>query len=146
MQSLTLNISSDNGQIAAVCERAKVFTKGRFSPEAFAELEIALAETLNNCIEHAYSGAQDLPITLHFTLTDDRLVIEIIDNSSKELDAAALNNLNTDIEFDPLDIDNLPEGGFGLKIIKNCLDNLRYYHENDQNHWLLTKLSSSKII
>ncbi len=139
MNCITLIIESriENVAIASAC--TKTFASDYFSNEAIAQMDNAIAETINNCIEHAYIGAVDQAITLHFALADDHLSVEIIDNGEMMPDPTLLDNISNDIDFDPLDIDQLPEGGFGLKIIKGCVDEFSYQRINHRNHWYLKK-------
>jgi serine/threonine-protein kinase RsbW len=103
-----------------------------------AEIEVAVVETVNNCIEHASEGSETHKISIGFLLTDDRLAVEVQDNG-KAIDTDYLQNLEAEFDFDPSDIANLPEGGMGLKIIKNCMDEVYYQNTDGQNRWLLTK-------
>lgn len=134
--SLTIDSRPENVPLACTCVKELV-TKF-FPVDKLLEIEQALAETVNNCIEHAYSGSEDQQITINYAISNNRLFIEIIDQG-KQFDSEHLKNLNTDFDYDPLDINNLPEGGFGLKVIKSCMDEVNYYREDGKNHWSLTK-------
>ena len=49
-------------------------------------------------------------------------------------------NLNKPVlEFDPNDIDGLPEGGMGLFIIEQLMDNNQYTVEGNKNTFTLVK-------
>jgi serine/threonine-protein kinase RsbW len=138
--SLTIDSRPENVPLVGSC--AKEMAAEFFSVDKLSEIEQALTETVNNCIEHAYSGSEDRQITINYALSNDRLSIEIIDQG-KQFDPERLNNLDTDFDYDPLDINNLPEGGFGLKVIKSCMDEVNYRREDDKNHWSLTKFRST---
>ncbi|MEQ1738634.1 MAG: ATP-binding protein [Methyloglobulus sp.] len=138
MNHVSLTIDSRPENVPLVCTCAKGMVDGFFSVDKLAEIEQALAEAVNNCIEHAYSGSEDYQILIKYTLSDDRLFIEITDEG-KPFDPEHLNNLKSDFDYDPFDIDNLPEGGFGLKVIKSCMDEVNYHREDGKNHWRLTK-------
>jgi serine/threonine-protein kinase RsbW len=44
-----------------------------------------------------------------------------------------------DLDYDPNDIDNLPESGMGLYLIKQLMDDLDYYSINGKNYFTLRK-------
>lgn len=140
--SLTIDSRPENVPLVGSC--AKGMAAEFFSLDKLAEIEQALAETVNNCIEHAYSGSEDHQIAVNYTLSGDRLCIEIIDQG-KQFDPERLNNLDADFDYDPLDINNLPEGGFGLKVIKSCMDEVNYRREDGKNHWSLTKFRATTV-
>lgn len=135
--SLTIDSRPENVPLAGLC--AKEFAGNVFNTEQLSNIEQALVETVNNCIEHAYSDvSSEGVIEITYSLSDDCIVIEVMDQG-KQFDPAKLENLDKVDDFDPLDFDNLPEGGFGLKVIKSCMDKIDYRRDNGRNHWLLTK-------
>ncbi len=134
--SLTIDSRLENIPLAGLC--AKEFASGYFSPDKLFDIDQALTEVVNNCIEHAYGHKNVNQIIIAFRLLSDRLVIEVSD-TGKEYDVKLLESLTTDFNFDPDDIVNLPEGGFGLKIIKLCMDEVNYLRTNGSNRWLLAK-------
>ncbi|GAB6140441.1 hypothetical protein JCM14076_11700 [Methylosoma difficile] len=138
MNRITLTIMSQlaNARLAALC--AREIASPSFDETALAEIEVAVVETVNNCIEHACAGSEENKITIAYLLADDRLSIEVSD-SGKVLEADYLLGLEKDFDFDPTDFDNLPEGGMGLKIIKSCMDEVHYQNTEDQNRWILVK-------
>lgn len=137
--ALTIDSRPENVPLVGAC--VKEMADGYFSVAKLTEIEQAVTETVNNCIEHAYSGSQEQQIVINCGLLEDCLVIEIIDQG-KQLNSECLMNMTTDFNYDPDDIDNLPEGGLGLKIIKSYMDKVNYRRENDHNHWSLTKYRS----
>jgi serine/threonine-protein kinase RsbW len=138
MNRITLTIINnvENARLAGLC--AKEIASQSFDKESVSEIELAVVEIVNNCIEHACADTNKHQIFIEFWLTEDSLTIEIMDQG-KAIDLAWLDNLNTNFDFDPDDLENLPEGGMGLKIVKNCMDEVSYQNLNEQNRWRLTK-------
>ena len=99
-----------------------------------------MVETVNNCIEHACAGSDKHQITIEFLLSDDRLSIEMIDQG-QAIEPEWLNHLNAN--FDDADLDNLSEGGRGLKIVKSCMDEVSYQNRDERNRWLLIKYTGA---
>ncbi len=134
--SLTIDSRPENVPLVGAC--AKEIAGESFSIDKLSEIEQALVETVNNCIEHAYCGSEDRQITIKYALSNDRLFVEIIDHG-KGLDPQCLKKLTAELDYNPSDIDGLPEGGFGLNVINSCMDEVHYRREDGKNHWSLTK-------
>lgn len=134
--SLTIASRPENARLVGLC--AKEIACEAFDNETVAEIELAVVEAVNNCIEHACAGLDQHQIIIEFWLRKDRLSIEMIDQGAA-IELEWLDNLSADFDFDPTDMENLPEGGMGLKIIKNCMDEVSYQNVDDRNRWLLTK-------
>ncbi len=138
MNRITLTIISnlENSRLAGLC--AKEIASQSFDETSVTEIELAVVEIVNNCIEHACVDCDKHQISIEFWLSEDQLSIEIIDQGNA-IDPVWIDNISTDFDFDPDDLENLPEGGMGLKIVKNCMDEVSYQNLNEQNRWLLTK-------
>lgn len=137
---LTVDSSLEN--IPLISHYVKETAKNFFSEVQLLEIEQAISEAVNNCIEHAYEYSDRHSITLNCTMLDNGLLIEMCDQG-KPFDIRCLEDVNTEFDFDPIDIENLPEGGLGLKIIKTYMDNVGYRRENSKNYWYFTKYSTS---
>ena len=135
IQLIILN-QLENARLVGLC--AKEIAAQSFDEAALMEIELATVEIVNNCIEHAYSGSDNQQISIEFWLNADLLLIEIMD-TGKSMDLKLLDNLGSDFNFDHTDMENIPEGGMGLKIVKNCMDEMSYQNQNGKNYWSLTK-------
>jgi serine/threonine-protein kinase RsbW len=103
-----------------------------------AELELCTVEAVNNAIRHAYAGEGGHEVSIIFRLCDDRIVVEVADKGTSMPDGI-LDRRDDALEFDPDDLDALPEGGIGLAIMFRCLDDVSYRSEPDGNVLVLTK-------
>lgn len=97
-------------------------------------VEMCLMEALNNVIKHAYNGEQNHQIDVNVCIDSKLMEIQIIDEGVPRESLVI-----KDLDFDPNDIDNLPEGGMGLFIIKQLMDELDYYTINGKNYFTLRK-------
>lgn len=142
VNKVILVIMSDfkNARLAGLC--AKETACEFFDDESLAEIELAVVETVNNCIEHAYAETDSHQIAIEFWATETEFCVEVVDRG-KEIKAEQLEYIDANFDFDYSDIDNLPEGGMGLKIIYNCMDRVSYQNINGRNCWLLIKLFKS---
>jgi serine/threonine-protein kinase RsbW len=99
------------------------------------DIEQCCVEALNNCIEHSYKYDPNNNIEVVFSFHNNIIELDIMDNG------IALESLKKDksIEFDPEDIDNLPEGGMGLILINQIMDTVSYKSENGFNTLTMIK-------
>ena len=98
------------------------------SDDSQGSVEIVLAEVLNNIAEHAYSrhsGEIDLWITAHESFLFVRVVDTGLPMPGGVAPAGALNKV--------VEIQDLPEGGFGWFLIRSLTQELTYQRDGNQN-------------
>ena len=89
-------------------------------------LEIALGEVLTNIVQHGFAGAVGAPIEMNWEERADALVVDVSDTGCA-IPAARLQAAGPDaFAFDPSNIAALPEGGFGLALVKAAIDGVDY--------------------
>ena len=84
------------------------------SEETLGDLKLALTEACSNSVRHAYDG-HDGHVDIRFELKDDRLIVEVADDGSGFVPAG---------EVEPVDGDELSEGGLGIAIIRSVADDV----------------------
>jgi serine/threonine-protein kinase RsbW len=99
------------------------------------ELELVMAEALNNVVEHAYLYAEDGEIEILVVLTADRLRTHIVD-SGRKFDGPPPFK---DMDIENCDFEELPEGGFGWNLIRTLTDVVEFEHREDKNRLTLTR-------
>jgi serine/threonine-protein kinase RsbW len=99
------------------------------------ELELVLAEALNNVVEHAYMYVEEGEIEIIVVLTGESLRTRITD-SGRKFDGPPPFK---DLDIDNCDFEELPEGGFGWNLIRTLTDEVEFEHKNDQNRLTLTR-------
>ena len=100
--------------------------------EKITEMELCLIEALNNVIKHSYKSDENNKIEIDVEISEDFLDLYIHDYG-----IARTNFEKPTLEFDPDDIDNLPEGGMGLFIIDKLMYETKYTSENGKNTFLM---------
>lgn len=109
----------------------------RFSPTLvpamMADLELALAEVLNNIVEHAYEGMERGLIHVSVVHSGTGLSCAVADDGCS-LPAECLSpRLSPGAERGGDPLMTLPEGGFGWFLIQGLCQDVCYYRENDRN-------------
>ncbi len=95
------------------------------------EVEIALAEAINNVVEHAYAGQQPGIVRVLCSLRPSGLDIRICDTGQPLPEERLPPGLAADVTVARAD---LPEGGFGWFLIRELTDDIRYDRCGDSNH------------
>jgi sigma-B regulation protein RsbU (phosphoserine phosphatase) len=121
--------ASENG-VANATVKAGKYCRQHNLPEAFSfQVEVAVAEVLNNVLEHALPNRANHKIELICHLQDDALVIKAID------DGLPLQTLPGDKRMPAC----RAESGRGWPIIINWIDEISFNRANDRNHLLMKK-------
>lgn len=135
MQEKQIEISSEYEKVGDVCELFRGFClENNLSEMISVKLEICLTEALNNVIKHSYEGKPGNKINVDFSYLDKLLKISI-----SEYGKPREKFEKPTLEFDPADIENLPEGGMGLFIIEEIMDETKYHSDGKTNTFIMIK-------
>ena len=135
MKEINLNIVSEYHSVLDINKTIRqILTAENVEKHICNAVEICLTEALNNIIKHAYSGNNTKVIDISLRKDTNYLEIELRDEGIPR-EKLVVNELN----FDPSDINSLPESGMGLFIIKQLMDEMNYYSLNGKNYFTLKK-------
>ena len=102
------------------------------------EIEICLMEALNNVIKHAYEEEPGKSMDIFVNVIDDSVELNIIDTG-----IIRTNTEKPKLNFDPDDINTIPESGMGLYIIDSLMDSTEYITDDGVNTFKLIKKITS---
>lgn len=91
--------------------------------DGLGRVEIVLAEALNNVVEHAYANAVHGGIDLKAHWTEYQIEVTILDSGAPVPDYVLSPRNGPDVE---VNLDALPEGGFGWMLIQRMTTRLSY--------------------
>jgi serine/threonine-protein kinase RsbW len=94
---------------------------GEGDGEAIALLELAAHEAATNVIRHAYQGEGGRPIELVIDVNDEQACVTIL-HRGRDFDPDAVR---------PPDFDGSREGGFGLYLIMQSVDDVSFCRDED---------------
>ncbi len=135
MSSKNFTVNSEYKNVSSVCFIVKTFCEDNHIPDAkIREIELCTAEALNNIIKHAYKGNEKNIIEINIEFMDNKLTIDLKDDGFERMNLS-----KPKLEFDPTDIDSLPEGGMGLFIIEQLMDENKYVRDGNKNIFTLVK-------
>lgn len=141
LQEHHFKIASTFGEVADLAETAATICARTAGDEALADsLRLCLAEALNNVVEHAYQGEGGHEIDVTIGLRQGAFEVRIFDDGRPMPDSALPTGT---VDFDALQLDDLPEGGFGWMLIRNEVDFLSYERRGDRNVLSLGKAQNA---
>lgn len=112
----------------------------RLAPDTLGQVEIVVAEVLNNIVEHGYDDAGE--IALGVSVLPERLRFTTVDEGGALPQHLLNSGAMPDIPADPLDI---PEGGFGWALIRELTDDLTYRRLDGRNHLTFSILRAEPL-
>ncbi|MEO8128771.1 MAG: ATP-binding protein, partial [Bryobacteraceae bacterium] len=109
-----------------------------------ASLELCTVEAVTNAIKHAYGDTPGHEVSIELLLNNERLDVAVFDQgqSIPKEHLAKLSESSRVFEFDPSDLGAIPEGGMGLEIIRQEMDEVSYSTDNGTNCLRMTKFLS----
>lgn len=98
------------------------------------QLELCVVEATTNAIRHAYNGLPGNEVEMTVELSAEQISFLIYDSGKR--------HPAFDTQTDPFEwksLDQLPEGGMGLSIIREIMDEVRYSSAHGRNCLTMTK-------
>ena len=142
-RTLSVTVSASFEDVGVVRSLLPVFAQDLpFTRATLVRLEICLAEALSNVVRHSYKDMMGGDIEVTVRALPDRLVMEIADEGRPMPERAQESIRSGGPLRDPaaMPVADLPEGGFGLAILRTVLDEVSYRREGSRNVLTLTKL------
>jgi len=134
MRKLTMMIESHLGNVALISTSIQGLCKlTSLSPVAIDDVQLCVAEGINNVIKHSYENQDGHRVVVTVSLRKEMIIIEI-SNDGSAMDPQLL-KIVTAPSTDNLPLEQLPEGGWGLYIIKTKMDEVTY-QDDGQTHTL----------
>ncbi len=99
------------------------------------KVELAVVELLTNIVGYSVVKSADALIELHCQFEDEKFSISVSDNG-QALSAELVREYSNDTVSMPsidLGIDNLPECGWGIQLIKSACDEVGYRRVKEKN-------------
>ncbi len=116
----------------ALAECMKGLVDLALSDEHKTEVELVLAEVLNNVVEHAYQECDIGVIELEVLRDEDEIRVKVLDDGVPMPGGSMPGGRPHDL--DNLGEQDLPEGGFGWFLIRELTHDLHYRRDGNRNH------------
>ncbi len=102
----------------------------RLEPETSSQLVLAIHELCMNIVQHSYAGESGM-IEVHGHWNGDRLELTLRDTGSHAY-------VRPDV-IKPPNIFDFPESGWGIYIVHQVMDSVKYERFAGHNQWSLVK-------
>lgn len=100
-------------------------------------LDLALCEAATNIIRHGYEQNRDKSYSVTFSVRDKVAIVSLHDGG-EAIPASLLAAASAPLDEAP-QLDQLSEGGRGLRLIYDCVDGVNYRQERQENILTLSK-------
>lgn len=100
------------------------------------KIELCVVEAVTNAIQHAYGGKPGQEVSVGIAICADRVEFQVSDRGAG-LPPSKLSRPR--LKYDPEDIASLPQGGMGLYIMKEIMDDVRYSRAGGINTLTMVK-------
>jgi serine/threonine-protein kinase RsbW len=142
LSQIRLTIDSKLGDVVhlATAINRLCSDRGLNEVEAY-QVELCVCEAVTNVIRHGYREEPSHKVSVAFSIDDERIEIEISDDgrpmSSEQIEK--LLHGSPEFVMEPSDVASLKEGGRGLQIIHEIMDERSYSSEGKTNRLRLVK-------
>lgn len=125
--------------VAAVSQALRAFIAEHMPEDDCNAIELGVVEALTNIVRHGYADVPHGAMDLAFEQSAAAAIVEVVDSGKSIPDVALGAAGNGCFDFDPMQLDALPEGGMGLSIIKTLFDAVRYESAGGVNRLMLAR-------
>jgi anti-sigma regulatory factor (Ser/Thr protein kinase) len=140
VRTIRVTIDSDLAEVRQVRRALSALVgEGPLSPEEWYQVKVCIAEAANNAIIHAYGRQGGHPVEVEVERLADRVVCRIAD-FGKPMPEGAWRK-KPQLDYCPKDVAGLPEGGMGLYIMHQVMDQVEYASEGGRNVLTLTRIA-----
>ena len=102
--------------------------------DARSNVELVMAEALNNVVKHAFPSCDDAWVTLKMLTRTESLLFEVIDRGLAYPEGVLPRG---NLPDNTVSTDQLPEGGFGWHIIRSLTTWVEYHRIKGENRLIL---------
>ncbi|TAE23349.1 MAG: ATP-binding protein [Candidatus Kapaibacterium sp.] len=129
MATIQFRIKGHLENVALVGQAINTICTSVCSASTAYQVELAAVEICNNIIEHAYSKSYG-NIDILLKLEGTELSLQFTDSGASMPETA---QAPPQLDFDPLNRPDLPEGGMGLYLIETIMDSSDYQRLENKN-------------
>jgi serine/threonine-protein kinase RsbW len=125
--------------VSRVAQALRLFLPPEASEEVSNEIEIGVVEAMSNIVRHGYGNSNAGVIEVSYDYRGAEISIELRDRGIPMPADALQGKADSAFDFDPEDIEHLPESGMGLALMKASFDRIDYQSDGQGNLLRLVK-------
>jgi serine/threonine-protein kinase RsbW len=126
-------------EVSRVCSELSALALARGGTDWSAQIDLGLTEALTNVVRHGYGAARRGRILLVCLDSGDCWRLTLRDQGEPIPNIQLGQSERSVFDFDPDDLNSVPEGGMGLALIRACFDRMDYEICRHGNLMSLTK-------
>jgi serine/threonine-protein kinase RsbW len=142
LRGLNFSIDSNLGNVSLVAVAVnRICVQLGLDDLSAGQVELCIAEAATNAIRHAYHGELGHTVVIALAAGADQLNIEVSDSGTPmpvEQEQRLLHGIQAN-EIQTTDRSSLPEGGRGLQIIHDLMDEVSYVRLGNLNRLIMRK-------
>ena len=142
MKGLSFTIDSDLGNVSLVAVAVnRICAQLGLDEMSAGQVELCIAEAATNAIRHAYHDEPGHTVAIALAASANQLHIEVSDSGTPmpaEQEQRLVHGTRA-WEVPTTDRSSLPEGGRGLQIIHDLMDEVSYVRAGNLNRLMMTK-------
>lgn len=142
MKGLSFAIDSNLANVSLVAVAVnRICVQLGFDDLSAGQVELCIAEAATNAIRHAYHDEPGHTVGIALAADTDQLKIEVSDSGTPmpvEQEQRLVHGTQA-IELQNIDRSSLPEGGRGLQIIHDLMDEVSYVRAGTLNRLIMRK-------
>lgn len=119
--------------VSRVAQALRFFIPPEVPEDAKSEMEIGVVEAMTNIVKHGYGSSEHGVIEVSYSLSAGVITIELRDQGKPISSEMLFGSDDAVFDFDPQDIDSLPESGMGMALMRNTFDQIDYESANGSN-------------
>jgi serine/threonine-protein kinase RsbW len=119
--------------VSRVAQALRFFIPPEVPEEAKSEMEIGVVEAMTNIVKHGYGSSEHGVIEVSYSLSAGVITIELRDQGKPISGDMLFGGDDAVFDFDPEDIDSLPESGMGMSLMRNTFDQIDYESASGSN-------------
>lgn len=125
-----ISMNADTAHIGPLIELVQDFASSALNDEDAYNMTVAVDEAVTNIITHAYQNDPSGKINVSFGTKKDEVYVTIEDFSKNFIPPLL-------VEKKKFSFDKLEEGGLGLYLMQEFMDELRFLYDNNENKNIL---------
>jgi serine/threonine-protein kinase RsbW len=120
------DIEATLDEVSRVCSELTALALARGGPEWSAQFDLGLTEALTNVVRHGYGAARHGRISIICFDSGNSWRLTLGDQGKPIPKVRLAQSGRSVFDFDPDDLESIPEGGMGLSLIRACFDIVDY--------------------
>jgi len=126
VRDVTLAVRSTLDAVSALSVTLSSYIAQRLDSDTKSAIELGITEALVNVVKHGYPAGDVGLVELQYVEYPDRVMLRVKDHGIPIPSSKLQRTGDVVFHFDPLDMENVPESGMGIAIIKASFDDIDY--------------------